>query len=448
MTMPVAVTTITDPSGTAWVLDGSAGVWELTGKKGFHAGTYVHFRDESPAVDGAFWRGVRATVRDLFVPILFRGTDRNAVLAQRRNLIKAISPRNGQCTITSAWPDGSVRSIVCRYADGIEAGSQGPGEWGITAVSYGLHFVADDPYLIGPMSTTSWSLLVSTRTELPVPGADTNFEMVTSPQLISSITAGPINLNTTFETGVANWTATGGTASQDLVFFEGGLASAKIVPDGVTAIVRFDSDQQAVTPLTAYQAAGWLACVSSRAVALTVYWYNSSHVFISSSAVSLTPAAGVFTRLTGMFMSPFNAAYASVSPTLSGTPPATDILWADDVTLSQVGGAALWNPGDVSTFPTWTLTGPFTSITATQAETGKTWTIGYSAAAGDVLTLVTVPGRTSLVNISGANQWDKLNAGYQLWPLVPGTNTIQMTIAGATAASSAQLTFNPRYEAD
>jgi hypothetical protein len=446
--MPVAVTTITDPSGTAWVLDGSAGIWEPTGKKGFHAGTYVHFRDESPAVDGAFWRGVRATVRDLFLPILFRGTDRNVVLAQRRALIAAISPRNGQCVITSAWPDGSARSIICRYVDGIEAGSQGPGEWGITAITYGLHFVADDPYMIGPVSTTTWSLLVSTRNELPVPGADTAFETVTSPSLISSISSAPINLNTDFESGVGNWTATGGTVTQDLVFFEGGSASAKVVPDGVTAVVRLDSDQQPVTPLIAYRAAGFLACVSSRVVSLVIYWYDASHAFISTSTVSITPAAGVFTPISEMAVSPFNAAYAAVTPTLPGTPPATDILWADDVTLSQTGGTGLFNPGDISTYPTWTLTGPFTSVTATQAETGKTWTIGYSAAAGDILTLNTIPGQTSLVNNAGTNQWDKLTAGYQLWPLIPGTNTIGMTIVGATAASSAKLVFTPRYESD
>jgi hypothetical protein len=182
MTMPVAVTTLTDPTGTDWVLDGTAGIWEPVGKKGFHAGTYVHFRDDTPAVDGAFWRGVRATVRDLFLPILFRGTDRNVVLAQRRALIKAISPRNGTCRITSAWPDGTTRSIICRYVDGIEAGAQGPGEWGITAISYGLHFIADDPYMLGTPSVTSWALISSTRTELPVPGADTIFETVISPQ--------------------------------------------------------------------------------------------------------------------------------------------------------------------------------------------------------------------------------------------------------------------------
>jgi len=448
MTMPLAVTTLTDPAGTDWVFDGSDGMWEMVGKKGFHAGTYVHYRDESPAIDGAFWRGVRATVRDLFLPVLFRGTDRDVVLAQRRALIAAISPRNGQCVITSAWPDGSARSIVCRYVDGMEAGSQGPGEWGVTALSYGLHFVADDPYMIGETSTTTWSLLVSTRTELPVPGADTVFETVTAPQLISSISQAPINSNTDFESGVANWTAIGGTASQDLAFFEGGIASAKVVPDGVTAIVRLDSDQYPVTPLAAYQAAGWLACVSSRAISLNVNWYDASHVFISTSSGSITPPAGAFTHISNTYVAPFNAAFGSVIPTLAGTPPVTDIFWADDITLSQVGGVSLNNPGDIAAYGIWALTGPFTSVTATQAETGKTWTIGYTAAGGDILTLDTTPGRTSLVNISGVNQWDKLTAGYQLWPLVPGTNTISVNILGATAASSAQLTFTPRYESD
>lgn len=448
MTMPVAVTTLTDPSGTDWILDGSAGVWEPVGKKGFHAGTYVHFRDDTPAVDGAFWRGVRATVRDLFLPILFRGTDRNVVLAQRRALIKAISPRNGTCKITSAWPDGTTRSIICRYVDGIEAGSQGPGEWGITAISYGLHFVADDPYMLGTPSVTSWSLLSSTRTELPIPGADTIFETVTSPQLISNITSAPINLNTDFEAGVANWTAIGGTLTQDLLFIKNGLASAKLVPDGVTATVRMDSDQQAVTGSTAYQATGWLACATARTVQLNINWYDAAHVFISTSTLAVAVTAATFTFMTNIALAPSNAAYASVIPTLTGTPTAADYLNADDVQLAQTGGVAISNPGDVPSYPVWQLTGPFTSITATNSTTGKSWTIGYTAGSGDTLTLDTTPGRTSLVNVSGVNQWDKLITGYQLWPVVGGTNTLAVSVNGATSASQARLTYTPRYESD
>jgi hypothetical protein len=449
MTTPIAVTTLTDPSGTDWVLDGSLGIWELTGKKGFHAGQYTHFRDISPAVDGGFWRGVRADIRDLFLPIFFRGTDRNAVLAQRRALIRAISPRNGECMITSSWPDGTSRSIMCRYVDGMEAGEQGPGEWGITALKYGLHFVADDPYMTSDLVTINWALLVSTRTELPVPGSDTLFESVTAPQLIiSDISTTPINLNTDFESGVGNWGAIGGVLSQDLVFFKNGNAAAKIVPDGVTATVFFGSDQQAVVPLTAYRMSAWLANANARNVALSINWYDSSHVFIKTDTVSGSVVANTFTFFSGIAVSPFNAAFATLNPAMFGTPLVSDILWADDAQLAATGGQTFTNPGDVPSYPVWTLSGPFTDVTATNSTTGKTWKISYTAGVGEKLTLDTTPGVTSLVDLVGTNRWDRLVSGYQLWPVVSGDNKITATIGGATAASVATMTYQPRYESD
>jgi len=179
-----AVTTITDPTGVDWSLDGTAGYWEAPGKKGFHGTTYQHYRDESPMVSGAFWRGVRALPRELFVPIVIRDFDRNVLLSKRRALAKALSPLNGkECTIASAWPDGSVRRIDCRYVDGLDGGEQGPGEYGITTMKYGLRFIADDPFFYGDTITQNYSLSPATRTELPIPGADTFYEVVASPLL-------------------------------------------------------------------------------------------------------------------------------------------------------------------------------------------------------------------------------------------------------------------------
>ena len=178
-----AVTTITDPSGFDWILDGTLGMWEAQGKKGFHAPTYIHYRDESPAIAGGFFRGSRAIPRELFLPVVIRDQNRDNVLARRRELIRAIAPHKGECVIKSAWPDGSPRSIRCRYIDGIDAGEQGAGEWGITVLKYGLRFIADDPYTFGDQLDEQWDFTAATRLELPMPGADTFYEVVTSPLL-------------------------------------------------------------------------------------------------------------------------------------------------------------------------------------------------------------------------------------------------------------------------
>jgi len=184
--MPAAITIITDPYGNDWPLDGTNGYWEAQGKKGFHGVSYQHYRDDSPMVAGSFWRGVRALPRDLFLPIVIRDTDRNACLAKRRALVKALSPaKGGECIIMSAYPDGSTRRIRCRYVDGFPDGEQGPGEYGVTVYKYGLRFMADDPYFYTDTITNEYSLAPQTRTELPIPGADTYFEVVSSPLLAS-----------------------------------------------------------------------------------------------------------------------------------------------------------------------------------------------------------------------------------------------------------------------
>lgn len=184
------ITTITDPTGYAWVLDGSYGVWEGRGRAGFHGTSYQHYRTDSPAVAGSFWNGVRALSKELLVPIVIRDPNRDVALAKRRQFAQSISPVNGDglCTITSAWPDGSVRSIDCRYIDGLEAGAQGPGEYGITTFKYNIRFMADDPYFYGPAIAASYSLATSSRTELPIPGTDTFYEVVTSPFIGGGIT--------------------------------------------------------------------------------------------------------------------------------------------------------------------------------------------------------------------------------------------------------------------
>lgn len=293
-----AVTVITDPSGTEWPLDGTNGYWEGQGKKGFDGTTYQHYRDESPMVAGAFWRGVRALPKELFLPIVVRDVNRDQFLAKRRALAKALSPaKGGECIIASSWPDGSTRRIRARYVDGLDGGERGPGEYGVTVMKYGVRFMADDPYFYGEEVTEEYALAPSTRTELPIPGSDTFYEVVSSPLL----------------------------------------------------------------------AAG-------------------SHIF---------------------------------------------------------------NVGDVDAYPTWQFIGPYTQIIATNAETGATFTIQHTATtSANSLSLVTDPGKSYLVDENGVNRWDELVAGYQLWPLVSGDNTVNVLLTDPTTDSKAILTYTPLYEAD
>lgn len=290
-----AITTIVDPSGRAWPLDGTGGLWRQPGRKGFHAPSYQHYRDESPAVDGAFWRGVRATARELFIPIVIIASGPENLIATRRSLIAAISPKRGECVITSSSPDGSRRHIRARYVDGME-GEEGRGEWGVTKMKYGLRFVADDPYMYGDPVTTNWGSSEQTRTELPIPGTDGDYEVVTSAQLL--------------------------------------------------------------------------------------------------------------------------------------------------------GETTLFNSGDVDAYPIWVVRGPFTMVALINHTSGKSLTLTHTAgSSSDTLTVDTTPGRTSIVDEAGANQWAALSDGYAMWPLAPGDNELDLAVSGITPATTASMTYSPRFEA-
>jgi hypothetical protein len=331
----------------------------------------------------------------------------------------------------------------------MDAGLQGPGEYGITVMKYSMRFIADDPYMFGDSLDTTWSLAAQTRTELPIPGADTFYEVVSSPLLTSNTPGTPLNSNTGFEVNTANWTGNGGTLSRDTATFKNGVASAKLIPDGVSANGRIDSDRYAVTPGIPYVASGWLACATSRFLNLDVNWYDAGGAYISTSSSGIGVTANVFTYLSEVVTSPVNAVAATIIPTVASTPPATDILWADDVILSRAGGVSLTNPGDVDTYPEWAFSGPFTSIIATNNITGKTYTIIHTAATtANSLYLNTDPGNSYLVDESGINRWDKLVGGYQLWPMVSGDNPVNLVMTGVDTNSAATLSFNPLYEAD
>ena len=443
-----AVTIITDTSGTDWVLDGTNGMWEGRGKKGFHAPQYAHFRDESPNIAGAFWRGVRTLPRELFLPIVIRDPNRDNVLARRRELISALDPLKGECTLTSAWPDGSARSIKARYVDGMDAGEQGPGEYGITVIRYGLRFIADDPYMFGDTISQEWSVTTASRTELPMPGVDGNYEVVSSPLLVS-LTPGPImNANPTFDSGLAPWFGIGGTASHNVTTVFEGTGSGRLIPSGVDANVRMESDWVAVVPNSPVMTSGMLRSDTARQVALNVNWFNSSSGYISTYVEQKAVAANTWTPFASTFYAPANAAFVNLAATIPASSVPADILYVDSATIRIGQGVTTVNPGDVPTYPSWELKGPFTSVDITNATTGKTVTLAYNASATGKLFVVTDPANTYLVDEAGNNRWDTLQSGFSLWPLVSGVNNVIVNMQGAAAGTSAKLTFQPLYNGD
>ncbi len=130
----------------------------------------------------------------------------------------------------------------------------------------------------------------------------------------------------------------------------------------------------------------------------------------------------------------------STAPTASFLSP-----WLTLSASQVLGDTTLENPGDLIAWPTWSITGPCTAITATNNTTGQTWTLTYTLAAGETAQITTdrpTARGPAGQNISAALNWPTAF----LWPLVDGDNDVTFSVAGAGTGTGIQLTFYARYE--
>lgn len=124
------------------------------------------------------------------------------------------------------------------------------------------------------------------------------------------------------------------------------------------------------------------------------------------------------------------------------------------VSSSQVlGETILVNPGQVTAWPEWVITGPATKVTATLVDTGESWTLDPSAvagtlSAGDEVRISTDPPRVRYHPSSGdpevwtgALDWPDA----VLWGLPRGRALVDFQVDGASSGTSITLTFHARY---
>jgi hypothetical protein len=114
---------------------------------------------------------------------------------------------------------------------------------------------------------------------------------------------------------------------------------------------------------------------------------------------------------------------------------------------SVIGSVNILNTGGESTYPVWTLTGPGTP-TLSNLTTGRSFALSSPVSAGHVVQIVTQPGRQSVVDTTTAtNIWDSLvlSSPRDLWPLVPGNNSVNILMAGSTLATTIGLSWRNRW---
>ena len=121
------------------------------------------------------------------------------------------------------------------------------------------------------------------------------------------------------------------------------------------------------------------------------------------------------------------------------------------LTSSQVfGSITVDNPlGDVPSYPTWKLVGPFSSAAITQNGVGFTYTPTSPVTAGNFVTVNTQAG--TIVDQSAANVYAGLTSAPKFFQIPSGSTTVSVLLTGSgggtpSSATAAQLSFSPRKE--
>lgn len=113
--------------------------------------------DDSPNLDGSSFRSVRATARQILLPVFVYGIDRRTLRQFKRKLANALNPKAGYCVLTFIEQDGVPRRLQCYYAGGME-GNESSDAAGFKWVTYGIQLTAMDPWFYGDTeAVTKWA---------------------------------------------------------------------------------------------------------------------------------------------------------------------------------------------------------------------------------------------------------------------------------------------------
>lgn len=161
------------------------------------------------------------------------------------------------------------------------------------------------------------------------------------------------NSNGTFESGVSPWTANTGSVVQSATQVHSGTYSAAVTPDGTSSQSLISSEHVTVAAGYYYTVRCWV--YPTQAVtnnfSLSVTWYNGG-TLLSTSIVNVSLNAGVWQNVVNTFAAPAGATNCQIVPTLSGTPPAANVWYVDDIWITNSVSQVTINPfPNASTLP-------------------------------------------------------------------------------------------------
>ncbi|MFJ7901889.1 phage tail family protein [Streptomyces sp. NPDC096198] len=134
---------LTDFSGRDW-----PAIFLQDGASGLDMPPMEVFSDDSPNLDGGWFRSTKAGERPIMLPLYLYGVDRRTILKLKRQLSRTLNPKNGSCLLRFTEGDGTSRHITAYYKGGME-GNEGSDSAGFTWCRYGIQLVAFDPWFYG-----------------------------------------------------------------------------------------------------------------------------------------------------------------------------------------------------------------------------------------------------------------------------------------------------------
>lgn len=99
---------------------------------------------------------------------------------------------------------------------------------------------------------------------------------------------------------------------------------------------------------------------------------------------------------------------------------------------------------DVDAWPTWTIDGYCTAVSAANLSTGESWRMPDGLLSGERLVITTRPGARS-VRVNGVLALPRMLDGVRLWGLRPGRNTVSVQFAGRGPAAALEVSWEREW---
>lgn len=104
------------------------------------------------------------------------------------------------------------------------------------------------------------------------------------------------------------------------------------------------------------------------------------------------------------------------------------------------------NPGDVDSWPRWTVTGPGQGFAIVHHDTGRSIEYDATIIPGQQVVIDTRPGYRNITDGQGTDLMQHLTSDPEFFPLLGGTNDIELIMPGTGDDTDITLTWTPLRE--